>query len=121
MDLQSTTSGAVSGAVAAMPAILLGAHVDALVLGMMAALFVSIMTETIDSRAKAAASVLLASLMAGYGSPVAAQWVAVNYPTLFVLETHGVMRLLMALIIGAATPSVVPIAIRIMNRKGDAL
>lgn len=121
MDPHSTAAGAITGAAAAMPAMLLGAQVDALVIGMMAALFVSIMTETIDNRIKAGAAVMFSSLSAGYGSPIAAQFIAANYPSLVVASTHDVLRLATALLIGAAMPGLVPVAMRFIQRKGNEL
>ena len=118
----STVAGALAGAIGVVPpAMLLGAQVDALVVGMMAALFVSIMTEAINNRLKAGAAVMFSSLAAGLFSPSAAHWVVVNYPVLSTEPDHDVLRLGMALLIGAVTPSLVPLTIRLLNRKGDAL
>lgn len=121
MEPHSTVSGAIAGAAVSMPILLMGAQLDALVIGLIAAIVISIMTEAIDNWMKAGAAVLFSSLSAGYGSPLAAQWVSSNYPSIVVDSTHDVLRMALALVIGAAMPSIVPIAIRFMNRKSDAL
>lgn len=106
----SVVSGAATGAGLSTVTLLLGAQVDALVIGLIAAVFVSIWLETIDNKVKAGASVLFAALLAGYGSPVAAQWVSVNMPD--AAGNPEALRMLLALVIGASAPSIVPLLLR---------
>lgn len=101
---QTTAIGAAAGLITA----LLGAQVDAFVLGLMAAIFVSIWMETIDDKIKAGSAALLASMLAGYGSPKAAAFVAATAPAIG--TTDDTLRLLMAVCIGAAAPTVIPLA-----------
>ncbi|OHC66977.1 MAG: hypothetical protein A3H93_18105 [Rhodocyclales bacterium RIFCSPLOWO2_02_FULL_63_24] len=96
------------GAVAGLGTALLGAQVDALVLGLMAAIMVSIWMEAIDDKLKAGSAALLSSLLAGYGSPKAAAFVAATVPAIGVAD--DTLRLLMAVCIGAAAPTVIPLA-----------
>lgn len=75
-DPHSTTAGVIAGTGIGLTGTLLGAQVDALLIGLMAAIFVSIWMPTIDNRIKALAADAMSSLLAGYGSPVAAAWLA---------------------------------------------
>jgi len=114
-DPHSTIAGALVGAGAGASTVFIGAQVDALVIGLVAAVFVSIQLELIDNRIKAASSVLLASLLAGYGSPVVAEWVAKT--AWLGLTNSDQLRLLLALLIGVAAPSLVPITIKFLSKK----
>ena len=74
--------------------------------------------ETIDDKLKAGSAALLSALLAGYGSPKLAAWVAHTVPA--VGANDDTLRLLMAVLIGAAAPSLVPIAMRwIKGRAGQ--
>lgn len=106
--------GALTGAGVSTVTLLLGAQVDALVIGLIGAVFVSIWLETIDNKSKAAAAVLFAALLAGYGSPVAAQWVSVNVPE---VAGNDALRMLLALVIGAVAPSIVPLLLKYLGNK----
>lgn len=89
---------------------LMGAQIDALMAGLLAAIFVSIWLQSIDSRAKAASAVLFSSLLAGYGSPVLADWAS---KTVIGLASSGPsLRMLGALCIGALAPILVPVVMR---------
>jgi len=90
--------------------LLMGAQVDALMAGLLAAIFVSIWLQSIDSRAKAAASVLFSSLLAGYGSPVLAAWASQSVSGL--AGAGPGLRMLGALCIGALSPILVPVVMR---------
>jgi hypothetical protein len=115
-DPHSTVAGALIGAGAGASTIFMGAQVDALIIGLVAAVFVSIQMDMIDNRLKAAAAVLFASLLAGYASPVAAEWVAGHVEGIGNAEA---LRLLMALAIGGVAPSLVPLGIRFLSKKID--
>lgn len=105
----STTAGIIIGGSIGITGSLFGAEIDALLLGMFSAIFVSIWLPTVNNRVKAAAAVAMSSLMAGYGSPVAVAWVASDQAAL--AASGSPLRLLMAIAIGAACPTVVPVAI----------
>lgn len=97
---------------------LLGAQVDALALGLMAAIFVSIWMETIDDKLKAGSAALLSALLAGYGSPKAAAFAASTWPAIGAAD--DTLRLLMAVLIGALAPTVIPAAARwLKGRAGQ--
>lgn len=114
-----TASGAINGAMISTTGLFLGAQIDALLIGLISAFFVSVWLDTIDDKLKSTCAVLFASLLAGYGSPFAAN--------LMVNEFHGIgnnadgLRLLMALLIGACAPTVVPLALKYLARKGEQL
>ena len=105
----STTAGIITCGSIGITGSLFGAEIDALLLGMCSAIFVSIWLPTVNDRVKAAAAVAMSSLMAGYGSPVAVAWVASDQAAL--AASGSPLRLLMAIAIGAACPTVVPVAI----------
>lgn len=109
------TTGVIIGATISPVALLLGAQVDALVAGMMAAVFASIWLETVDSKPKAAAAVLLSSMLAGYGSPVAASYVLGELPS--VKGSGDALRLLCAAIIGASITWLLPMLMVYAKRK----
>lgn len=107
-------AGALQASVASSVTILLGAQVDALVLGLFGAILASIWMESIDNKGKAAAAVLLSALLAGYGSPVAAEYIAASINGITITDP---LRLLMALMIGALAPTAVPMVIRFCGKR----
>ncbi|OIR10966.1 hypothetical protein GALL_71370 [mine drainage metagenome] len=110
----TVSAGIAQGALASSVTLFLGAQVDALIAGLVAAILVSIWLDKIDNKAKAAAAVLLSALLAGYGSPVAAEWVTASVSG---IASSDSLRLLLALMIGAISPTVVPIAIQTFGRR----
>lgn len=119
IDPHSTVNGALAGAAISASSLVLGAQIDALIIGMISAVLVSICMEAIDNKLTAGAAVFFAALLAGYGSPVAAGWLTSNVPS---IGTNGEsLRMLLALLIGGGAPSSIPVAIRFITRKGDAL
>jgi hypothetical protein len=103
----STTTGIVVGAGIGLTGTILGAQIDALLMGMIAAVFASIWMPSIDNRIRAASAVAIATLLAGYGSPVLAHWLAATQPG---LEEHGALRMLLAVLIGGGCPALLPVA-----------
>lgn len=110
----TVASGLLQGAGISSFTLLLGAQVDLLIAGLIAAILVSIWLDTINSKVKASAAVVLSALLAAYGSPVAAEWISA---TVSGIGSSDSLRLLMAVIIGSAAPTVVPIAIKTFGRK----
>lgn len=104
----ATAAGVIIGSGIGLAGSFMGAQIDALVVGLMAAVFISIWLPTIDSKAKAAASVALSSLFAGYGAPVAVAVLVAKYPEFPLNESA---RLLLALLIGTVTPVSVPLGL----------
>lgn len=109
-DIQ-TTAGAVAGASVSLTTIVLGAQVDALAIGMFAAFFTSIWLSRIDSFYKSAAAVLFSAMLAAYASPHLAAYVVSKFPEV-VTDGGNSVRLLMALLVGAASPHLIPLAMR---------
>lgn len=107
-------AGALAGAGVSSVTLLLGAQVDALVLGLIAAILVSIWMENIDNKGKAAAAVLLSAILAGYGSPVAAQYISASVTGITMTDP---LRLLLAAVIGAMAPGIIPLAVRFVGNK----
>lgn len=105
----AVVTGAVAGGVASTVTVFMGAQVDALVIGLVAAILVSIHIDKIDSKVKAGAAVLYSSALAGYGSPAAHAFLIGVVPSIAEAES---LRLLVALVIGGCAPSIVPLALR---------
>ncbi len=115
----SSAIGAAAGVVAALPTLFLGAHVDALVMGLMAAVFSSIWLPTVDDKVKAFASVCLSALLAGYGAPIAVANAASVVPGIVLAPDQA--RPLLAVVIGAVCPLLVPVLLNKLKSKGEAL
>lgn len=110
----TTTAGIAIGTGIGLTGTVMGAQVDALIVGLVAAILISFWLPTIDDRRKAAAAVAMSSLLAAYGSPVAAGWLAGTQPE---LAAGSPLRLLVALGIGAVCPTLVPAIIGRAKRK----
>lgn len=104
----STTAGVIVGAGIGLTGTVMGAQLDALLLGMIAAILMSFWLPAIDNRLRAGAAVAMSSLFAGYGSPIAAAQLSAQ---LGGADTSP-LRLLMALVIGALGPTLVPLLVR---------
>lgn len=104
----TTAAGVFVGAGIGLTGTILGAQIDALLIGMFAATLMSFWLRTIDSVPRAAAAVAMSSLVAGYGSPLAAAWVASN----MAVADAAALRMPLALAIGAAAPTLVPLFVR---------
>lgn len=104
----TTAAGILLGTGIGLTGTIMGAQVDALLLGMFAAILVSIWLPSINDRWRAASAVGLSSLFAGYGSPVATAWLAAEQSG---LRADSPLRLLVALAIGAGGPTLVPVLI----------
>lgn len=113
-DAQAVT-GAVGGVVVGAGGVVVGMHVDALVLGIIAALCVTTWLGSFDSRLKVAAAALFSGLLAAYSSPVAADYVAANYAS--VAHDPAALRIPMALVIGGIVPLLFPVLIRVLGGK----
>lgn len=106
------TSALLGGAAAAAPisvivgGTLLGAQIDALLVGLLSALFVSAWLHEINSVLRSAAACLFASLVAGYGSPAAASVLVGMLPA---GQDANNLRLLSAMGLAAIAPGVVPL------------
>lgn len=104
----TTAAGVLMGAGIGLTGTIMGAQIDALLLGMVAAILMSFWLPAIDSRPRAAAAVAMSSLFAGYGSPLAATWVATNV----VVADVAALRLPVALAIGALAPTIIPLLLK---------
>lgn len=105
----ATLAGAAIGASFSLTGTVLGAQPDALVLGLLAASFVSAWLHEINSLGRAAAAVCLSALLAGYLSPVLAPIVSGKVSG---LSDGDPLRLLLAVAIGACAPGVVPLLLK---------
>lgn len=113
----STAIGIAVGAGIGLTGSIFGAQADSLLIGLIAAILISFWLPTIDDRRKATASVALSSLLAGYGSPVVAAWLA---GTQTAMPESAEMSRLLALLIGVFCPTIVPVALGWAKRKVEA-
>lgn len=113
----ATAAGLATGAAIGITGTIFGAQAEALLIGLVAAILISFWLPAIDDRKKAAASVALSALLAGYGAPVAAAWVAEQHSGI----TGGQpLQSLLALLIGVVCPTIVPVALGWAKRKVEA-
>jgi len=108
-------SGTAAGAASGVTLVVLGAQVDALVIGLFAAFFVSIWLDSVDDKIKAGAAVMFSALLAAYASPVVALYVSASLPS--VAGNMEALRLLLALVVGALTPTAVPMSLAYAANK----
>lgn len=113
----STAIGIVVGAGIGLTGTVMGAQVDALIVGLVAAILISFWLPSINDRKRATAAVALSSLLAGYGSPVAAAYLAGEK---YGLPAGSPLRLLLALVIGIACPAGIPMVLGWVKRKSEA-
>ena len=111
-------AAAVTSAIVSAPTMLiLGAPVDALAVGLIAAVLVSVRMNKIDNKMRAASAVLMSAMLAGLGSPVLAAWLKSSWLPPEAVVSAETLRLLAALLIGGLAPVIVPIAIRAFSRR----
>lgn len=113
----TTVVGIAVGAGIGLTGTVFGAQADALLIGLVSAILISFWLPTIDDRKKAIASVALSSLLAGYGSPVFAVWLASTQPA---LPASAELGRLLALLIGVFCPTIVPVVLGRAKRKLEA-
>jgi FtsH-binding integral membrane protein len=105
----------IKGAAGGLWLVIFGAHVDALILGLFGALFVSVWLDSIDNKFKAASAVLFSAVLAAYASPVVTLYVSAKLPSL--LQDTETLRLLLALVIGAAAPIAIPLSLKYATKR----
>lgn len=114
--VEPQASAAIGAAVGA-GTVILGAQVDALAVGLAAAIFASIFLDAVDDKLKAGAAALLAAMLAGYGSPKAALFVAGTWPAIGAAD--DTLRLLMAVLIGSLAPTAIPLVVGWFKRRSE--
>lgn len=117
----STAAGAVTGGLGALPILVLGAQVDALVLGLFASMLATAQLEDIDSFRRALSAAFFSSIAAGYFSPLVAGWLAAFLASLPGAWVGGseALRMPMAFAIGALMPTLWPILLRRAQRNAE--
>jgi hypothetical protein len=118
-DIASTSIGAAGGAaVSLLPAVMLGAQVDALLLGLIGSFIAVAWFDELNSMRRAAASVVAGALACGVlsGLIAVAVWssLPVRMQTLLDVES---LRMPIALLIGFLVPSVGPV----LKRRAERL
>lgn len=112
---EPATIGTAAGAAVSLPLLVLGAHPDAILLGLFGAMLATANLESIGTLRRAFSATLLGSLAAGYFSPHAAAIVAAQVSALS--DAADALRMPMALLIGAGTPTLWPLALRSAERR----
>lgn len=97
-------------------AMVFGAHVDALIISMIAAALVSFWMPSTNDRAKSCAAILLSSLLASYAAPVAADFLIAYFPAFSRVEAQG-LRMVCALLVGICCPLLAPSAVDWARRR----
>lgn len=96
----------------------MGAHIDSMVVGLVASILVSFTWPAINDRRKASAAVAFSALAAGYFAPVLAAYL----PTLLVGLNQSIqLELAIAVAIGAATPTTMPFLFRRLARTAEGV
>jgi len=103
----SSTTGAWLGGFVATPVIYAGADLLSMGLGLASAIFVSIMTGLVDTRAKAFFGALFGTMIAGYFSPMFAVYTASKIQVFS--GAYEALRLPAAIILGGTTPILGPL------------
>ena len=122
MMVTNTTEQAVGlgiGLPIAISALLAGADVPGLVLGLITATLATFFLGSVNNRWKAGAGVLLAALLAGFAAPVIAAGILHQWP-----EWRPVMDLahpLMSILIGGSAPTILPALLTGLARRADRL
>jgi predicted membrane-bound spermidine synthase len=88
---------------------------DAMIVGLMAASFVTFWLQTVDSIPKAASAVFFSALLSSFGGPVAAVYLIAKFPTL--KDASETLPLLAAVIIGSTVTWGFPLLINFMKNK----
>lgn len=94
-----------------------GAPWEAVVVGLLSAILVSFWLDKIDSPPKAAAAMLFAGLLAGVLAPLSVEYL-IDKQYIRTLEPQRWVWL-MAVLIGAAAPKVIPPALKVLVKKTE--
>lgn len=117
--VSSSIGAAAGGATSLSAGLILGMNPDALIIGAIAAIVVSILADKIDNRPKAFAAVILSSITAALSAPAVAAYAAENYPQFVTTTPPQAIQLLCSLLVGACGPLGIPFAIQWFNKKGE--
>lgn len=114
----ASQAGAVAGAMAAMLMALFGIQADALGVGIFGALLMSLWMPTVGTRRRAFAAVTLSGVAAGYFAPLAATFAAAHFDWL--RASSDGLRLPLALVLGVVGPTLLPIALRVLQSRVES-
>ncbi len=117
-DTTASNAGAAAGAIAALPMALFGLQADALGAGIFGALLISLWMPTVSTRRRAFAAVTLSGVAAGYFAPLAAAYAAAHVESM--RASTEAMRLPLALLLGIVGPTLLPIALRIVQTRAES-
>jgi hypothetical protein len=122
MTVSATTASqagaAAAGAIAALPMAVFGMQSDALGVGIFGALLISLWMPTVSTRRRAFAAVTLSGVAAGYFSPLVATYVATHFESMRI--SAEALRLPLALLLGIVGPTLLPIALRIVQSRAES-
>lgn len=92
-----------------------GLDLDAMVVGLMSACFVTFWLQTVNDIPKAFSAVMFSALLSGVGSPVATVYLISQFPGL--AKASETLPLLIAVLIGGSTTWGLPIFINFVQNK----
>jgi len=92
-----------------------GLDFDAMIVGLMAASFVTFWLDTVDDLSKAISAVLFSGLLSAFGAPVAAAYLISKFHSL--AQTGNALPLCAAVIIGGSVTWGLPILIAYVRNK----
>mgnify|MGYP000896497415 CR=1 FL=1 len=87
---------------------IIGAQTDALAVGLMAGVLVSLWLHEVNSYRRAISAMLFSSVLAGYLSPFLSDWASAQWA----IRNGDALRLAISMLIGAAAPSIFPLLLR---------
>lgn len=114
-----TTASVCAGAAIALPCSLLGASTDAVIVGMVAAVGMSLWLQSIDDKPKAFVAVLMSSLVAAYASTWVAKLLVAVYPA-FGGDLEG-LRQACSFVLGGLGPTVIPRLVGRAEKKAEGI
>jgi hypothetical protein len=92
-----------------------GLDLDALIVGLMAASFVTFWLDTVNDPLKAGSAILFSALLSGYGGPVVSVYAMGKVPVL--VGADGALSALAAVLIGSSVTWGLPILINYVRNK----
>lgn len=115
----STAAGAaIGGGLGALSVLVLGAHLDAVLLGLFASMLATAQLDKIDSFVRALSAVFFSALASGLFSHVGAGWVAAMLPAKLMVQPDA-LRMPIAFLIGALMPTLWPILRRRAEHQAE--
>lgn len=92
-----------------------GLDLDAMIVGLMAASFITFWLNTVDDFPKAASAILFSAMLSGFGAPVATVFMITKFPGL--AGASNALPPLIAVLVGGSVTWGLPILINFIQQK----